>query len=543
MNEFQDRRRARKQIYFLLMFIALAIVAGRIATVISREGDTAFLSANDRSRWCTITSLVELRTYEIDKLIQYKNDKNRRPWATIDSVRHRGADGEFHRYSSKPPLFPTMVAGLYWCVYQITGMQISRQPIYMARIILALVNLPMLAAFFWCVIGCIERVGRGQWSRIAMAAATCFGTMMMSFTVALNNHLVAAASTAIVAYIYCSAVFGPPDPDEDEDDELADDEIQGQTLSWWKWMLAGLAAGFCAANELPALSMMVFWCLLVALLDRAAIISFLSGIAIVAVAFVASNYVAHGSLKPPYMHRGLGSEIEILKSDAPPTGEQINGSLTNASVEFDSSGPIQISKSAKADRWIAQTSDNRLFGITKQEDSSWQLSYWDDWYDYPGSYWRGDKRSGVDLGEESRLVYFANMTVGHYGLFSLTPIWLLVPFGLVAGLVLGPVGYRRMTAAVLIATVVCIVFYLMRPKIDRNYGGVSSCFRWMLWFAPLWLVTMTKVLDWCARYGWSRVLFVVLLACSSFSMAVSLPSPWVHPWIYRFWQFLGWIAP
>ena len=68
MNEFQDRRRARKQIYFLLMFIALAIVAGRIATVISREGDTAFLSANDRSRWCTITSLVELRTYEIDKL-------------------------------------------------------------------------------------------------------------------------------------------------------------------------------------------------------------------------------------------------------------------------------------------------------------------------------------------------------------------------------------------------------------------------------------------------------------------------------------------
>ena len=35
----------------------------------------------------------------------------------------------------------------------------------------------------------------------------------------------------------------------------------------------------------------------------------------------------------------------------------------------------------------------------------------------------------------------------------------------------------------------------MRPQIDRNYGGVSSCFRWVLWFAPLWLVVIAPVID------------------------------------------------
>jgi hypothetical protein len=33
-----------------------------------------------------------------------------------------------------------------------------------------------------------------------------------------------------------------------------------------------------------------------------------------------------------------------------------------------------------------------------------------------------------------------------------------------------------------------------------------------------------------------------LLACSVFSMAISLQNPWQHPWIYRFWSFLGWLG-
>ena len=75
-----------------------------------------FLSANDRSRWCTVRALVEddMRVedapYAIDKVIQQPN------WDTIDMVKHDG-----HLYSSKPPLLPTLMAAVYWPIYRLTG--------------------------------------------------------------------------------------------------------------------------------------------------------------------------------------------------------------------------------------------------------------------------------------------------------------------------------------------------------------------------------------------------------------------------------------
>ena len=62
-----------------------------------------FLSANDRSRWATVRSLVELGTYEIDQIVAEDL------WDTIDIVQHPGKDGELHLYSSKPPLLATLL--------------------------------------------------------------------------------------------------------------------------------------------------------------------------------------------------------------------------------------------------------------------------------------------------------------------------------------------------------------------------------------------------------------------------------------------------
>ncbi len=530
-NDSPQRRHA----YLILMLIALSIVAGRIATVSSKEGDTAFLSANDRSRWCTIAALVEARTYEIDPLINLKNKQGRRPWYTIDMVRHRGDDGQLHYYSSKPPLFPTLVAGVYWLVYQVSGMTLSGQPIYVGRIVLALVNLPLLATFFAATIGTIERLGSGQWTRITTAAATCFATMMMPFAVSLNNHLVAAASTALVMVIYVTAAVACREADGGR-----------KPTSKWIWLIGGMAAGFTAANELPALSMMVFWCLLVLLLDLRATLSFLTGIAIVAAAFFGTNKLAHDSFRPPYSHRDDGARIAMIEStEAPPAANQVAQTLSDHDVEFDSFEKLEITQSGESARWVVQSADQRLFSLRQvmpDEGTVWDLRHWDDWYDYPTSYWVEGKRRGVDLGEPSRSRYFANITVGHYGIFSLTPIWCLVPIGLLVGLFSGPGSIRRFVFAVGVATVVCMAFYLMRPEIDRNYGGVSSCFRWMLWFAPLWLAVIVPVVQWCSRGTATRLMIGALLACSVFSMAISLESPWQHPWIYRFWSFLGWIG-
>jgi len=51
-------------------------------------------------------------------------------------VQHRGADGELHLYSSKPPLLATILAGEYWLVHQATGWTLGENPYEVGRLIL-----------------------------------------------------------------------------------------------------------------------------------------------------------------------------------------------------------------------------------------------------------------------------------------------------------------------------------------------------------------------------------------------------------------------
>ncbi|TWU48328.1 hypothetical protein [Rubripirellula reticaptiva] len=523
----------------VMIVIAIAIAAGRIACVTSPEGDTAFLSANDRSRWCTIASLVEDGTYAIDRQVAIANPihRNRRPWGTIDKVRHTGADGKLHYYSSKPPLFPTMIAGVYKVMHLSTGMTMTAQPIYVPRMILAIVNLPILALFLVCTTFVIGRVCQTTEGKALAVAFTCFGTMMLPFTVSLNNHLPAAAAMAVAAAFYVYVA-----------DRIAGIERgDSLTVNPGAWLVIGLAAGFAAANELPALSMTAFWFVLCAWLDRRSIVPFVGGLTLVAIAFFGTNWIAHQSFRPPYAHRGVGETIAVLdptakQADLPQANSALAGQvksalLANRLIEDDAVFTIYPSDEAK--RYVVRANDD-LFALIPTGEG-WRLAKWDDWYEYPGSYWQDGNRRGVDLGEPSRVKYFLNMTVGHYGLFSLTPIWLLLPIGFFISLRMGPDDYRRMSAAILLATLVCAAFYISRPMIDRNYGGVSTCFRWMLWFSPLWLMMIAPVLDDWSESPWLRRVAIGLLALSAISMSTALSSPWQSPWLYRFWQFLGWI--
>jgi hypothetical protein len=556
----------RWPIYRLLIVIALAIAAGRIAVVKSQEGDTAFLSANDRSRWATVASLGERGTYAIDQQIAITNPihRNRRPWDSIDKVRHLGRDGKQHYYSSKPPLLATVVAGLYKLVAMTSGMTLTEQPIYVARILLALVNLPLLALFLSTTIASMDRLVRSDWAGMVSAAACCFATMVFPFVVSLNNHLPAAAATALVMWVYIRAARGgagdgvevsrfrffrnPTREPREVDLDSSPADTSGETAEHRQfgplWAgLAGVAAASAAANELPALSMLVFWFLLFAWLDRASILPFAAGAVIVAAAFFGTNWIAHQSLRPPYAHRGDGALIGEFTSEAdvPDDGfrAEIRRQLSEGSVEPPSS-TLAIDASDEAGRWVVRNGE-RQFALVKDGDR-WQLRHWDDWYEYPGTYWKEGTRRGVDRGESSRLTYLFHMTFGHHGLFSLTPIWLLMPIGLLIGVRADPPAMKRYTAAVLVASLVCFLFYLNRPLIDRNYGGVSICFRWLLWFAPLWLVAIAPVIDRSAVGRVRPAMVLVLLACSVFSVFASLQTPWQSPWLYQFWSFLGWIS-
>jgi len=418
-----------------------------------------FLSANDRSRWCMIRALVEPRMrvpgapYAIDRVIAEPG------WDTIDMVKHDG-----HLYSSKPPLFPTLLAGQYWLIHRLTGLSLGRHPYVVGRIMLVSVNVLPLVLYFWLLALLAERFGASDWGRIFVMAAAAFGTFLTTFAVVLNNHLPAAVSVAIALYAAVRIWF------------------DGERRLWY-FAVAGIFAAFCVANELPAaaffaaLSLAVLW-----KAPKETLVAYVPAALLVAAGFFATNWIAHQSLRPPYMHR---------------------------------------SETNPADDWY-----------TYEYEHKGQIVQ---------SYWQN--RVGVDRGEPSPAVYALHALVGHHGVFSLTPVWLLSVAGL--GIWLWrPRDARLRELAILIAAVslVCLVFYLTRPQDDRNYGGMTSGLRWMFWFAPMWLVAMLPAADAMAGRRWTRALAMVLLVLSVLSASYPTWNPWTHPWLLNFLHYLGWVV-
>lgn len=429
-----------------------------------------FLSANDRSRWCTVRALVEPQMrvegvpYAIDKVIQQPG------WDTIDMVMHPGVvrDGvlcEGHLFSSKPPLLATLLAGPYWVIHRLTGATLGTHPYAIGRLMLILVNVGSLGVYFWLLARLVERFGRTDWGRLFVMAAAAFGTFLSTFAVAINNHLVAAVAALIAVYAAVRIWFDAQ-----------------RRLRYFA--VAGFFAALAAATELPALTLLA--ALGVPLLAKApwrTLAAFLPAVLVVAAAFFGTNWIAHQSLRPPYMHRS-------------PTDPE--------------------------DNWYV---------FQYRREGKLRPSYW-------------QQPQGIDRGEPSRGVYALHVLVGHHGIFSLTPVWVLSLFGLGAWIA-RPADRRLRELALLIAAVslACLVFYIgILGQKDRNYGGMSSGFRWAFWLAPLWLLAMLPAADATARRGWTRLLASGLLVLSVLSASYPTWNPWTHPWVYNFLSHLGWIA-
>ncbi len=456
-----------------------AALRAELASRIRREKGLMrpFLSANDRSRWLTIRALVEQGTFAIDGLVTEPG------WDTIDAVAHPDATGSLRLYSSKPPLLSVLCAGPYWLLHRLTGWTLGDHPFEMGRMLLLLFSgLPL-----WIVIRCtsalVEEAGGTDWGRLWAAGLIAAGTMLSAFVVVLTNHLPAAACVAASGLFLVRC-------------------LHVQVPSWRTVAATGLLAACAAAFELPATA----WCGVVGLLLLArhpllAISGALPAMFLVVVASLGSNWLAHGTLTPPYAHR-------TTSRDAP-----------------------RELQTAPARPW--------------PPGDSWNP---DNWYDYSltlsngkvlTSYWRSP--SGVDRGEPSFSRYAVHALIGHHGIFSLTPAWLLVPPGLL--LLARRPEWRGFAAAVTTVSIVVLAFYLLRPPIDRNYGGVSSGFRWAFWLAPLWTAAAVPAADRLSRSRSGRGLALVLVAISTLSASAPTWNPFTQPWLQQWLIHGGWIAP
>ena len=246
------------------------------------------------------------------------------------------------------------------------------------------------------------------------------------------------------------------------------------------FLTAGLFAAFTAANELPALAFLALMGLALWTCDRRAWLrGFLPAALLVVVAFFATNYAAHNCLTPPYMHKGTDDPEE---------------------------------------NWYIYT--YTIDGVERE------------------SYWQN--RQGIDQGEPSKAVYALHTLVGHHGIFSLTPVWLLSVLGMFMWWRNGESPQRWLALGVGLLTCVCLVFYIgLRPQVDRNYGGMTCGLRWMFWFAPLWLVVMLPGADWMGRTRTRQAIALSLLAISVFSASYPTWNPWTQPWLHRWLEYLG----
>lgn len=440
----------RQRWFTYLLIIAVAAVNG-LADIVSRgvmhPPSTGFslpnplqspiFGANDRSRWCTVWSLVERGTYQIDDIVQLPE------WDTIDKGRFRD-----HFYSSKPPFVATIVAGPYYLLKRWGGFDLLMKPHRTAPVILLIVNWVPWVISVLLMAAMIDRYARSDASRIFTVVAATGGTFLTTFLVTLNNHTLAACGVVFALYPLLRI--------------LNDDRRPAGFL----FAMAGFWGAFAVCCELPAAP---FGVALFALLARRdpwqTCKCFVPAAAVPLAFFFYTNWLCTGGLMPFYANFGSPDDTFY--------------------------------------RYVHE-------GVP--------------------SYWMNPSR--VDLGESSALAYLFHCTIGHHGMFSLSPIFLLTI-----------AGWSRLAKAPplltvswlgLLLTAWGITFCLLQTK-SYNYGGVTSGLRWTFWLIPFWILAIVPAFDeWGERPAF-RSLAVILLALSVFSAACPRNNPWTHPWLVNVW--------
>ena len=430
--------------------IDLAIVVAAFLLILASISRSEPLqSANDRSRWCTVWSLVERGTYQIDEIDQQAG------WSTIDKVRHRSNVNEpYHFYSSKPPLFPTMVAGLYWLEKHTLGYNLTDHPRTVTRILLVLINaVPMLFAMLSFRTSLqLLHVSRTTRSLVLFAAG--FGSMLNPFLTTLNNHTPAA-----VCLLFClSAMIRI---------QMAD-PVRPRDLK-----IVGFTAALTCCFELPAALFGVVTFLFVVRRDwRAALQWYVPSALLPLAAFFVTNWICTGGIKPFYAYYGTDKYVYVHE------------------------------------------------GVP--------------------SYWTNPR--GIDANSESPGVYLFHCILGHHGILSLTPIFLLTLVGWV--FCRGDSQFLRVGRPVMrigwMLSLAILAFYLSRTQ-NYNYGGNSSALRWMLWLTPFWWYGMVPAMELALRSAKGWGLAILFIAASTYSAAYSLGQPWRPGWIFHAMKTAGWI--
>ena len=250
----------------------------------TRPEPTPMYGSNDRSRFATVKALVEDNTYVVGRRENFKSDKDYHDIGVIFADGYQSLDkvmvpetGEF--FSSKPPLFPTLVAGEYWLLYNVCGLSIDRERWWVVGVILLTFNALPFAVSLWLLAALIERHGRTDFGRLFAFTVTATATFLTTFSATLNNHTPAACCVVFALY----PLLRP-----------------GATDGRRALFTSGFFAGLLTTLELPALSLAAGLFVPLAVARRRRSLWYLAGAALPVAALFATNYAAMGRWLPAY---------------------------------------------------------------------------------------------------------------------------------------------------------------------------------------------------------------------------------------------------
>ena len=259
----------------------------------ARPEPSPFYSSNDKSRWATVRALVDQGTYVVGRRENFTatdppfNDTGvifEPEYQSLDKVMNPDT-GEF--YSSKPPLFATVLAGGYWALKKAFGWHLVRDRWLVIPTLLILVNVVPFAVYLALLANLIEAAGKTDFGKLTAFAAACFGTYLTTFSGTLNNHNPGAFCVLFATYPLIRAAF------------------ENRDMGPGGYVCAGLFGGLAVTFELPAAALLagVGLPLLVARW-RPTLFIFLPLAALPIGCELLTNYLAFGDLTPAYARFG-----------------------------------------------------------------------------------------------------------------------------------------------------------------------------------------------------------------------------------------------
>ena len=253
------------------------MMAASFVMVVWNLQDSSLENANTGSRYATIESLVDYGTYWIDQS---------RYIFTIDKYKVGP-----HYISSKPPMLPTIGAGVYWLYENTTGRGIRKFEGEVVRTVSlftgGLCHLLFLVCFYRL---CVLLLKRDVAILMAMAGA-CFAYLGVAYATAINNHSTAAGLAVCGLYLACAI-------------------RHGQKKKWWHWPAAGFVLGLLPTIDLPCLAISGLLFLYLLAYDwKKTLLWFLPAMLPCLIAHLWMTYYVSGSFRPFYFN----SELKTFK--------------------------------------------------------------------------------------------------------------------------------------------------------------------------------------------------------------------------------------